>query len=582
VLCDLRVVVRLSHSDHLSRKFSTQRVIFSVVETNNSIWSSLRNPVYLRVWLALVVSGCCVTAHDTAATWAMNSKGASAFLLSVMSTASTLPFFLFTLPAGALADLLDRRRLLQVFSCWLSISAGLLAVCALLNRLTPEIILAGVFLLGIGFAFQAPVSSAAIPEIVGKKDIPSATALGGVQMNVAGIIGPALGGLLIPLIGVGGVFWMNAAAFVVVLLAISSWRRKSTPRDAQLESFADSVIGAVRYMKYAPGVRVVLLRNLIFGILIGATPALLPVVGLKSLHFDALHLGFVFTCMGIGSLTGAIVILEPARKRLKPNQMTVLTGAVLAVSYALMAVVRNPQIFLLVAAIAGAAWTISASELWVAGQRVIPDWIRGRLNATHMMVSQGGVSLAGILWGTIATTFGVQWALISASVMGIISALAAKRLSIDFSTMVNLDPHPLPSLGPLSYLPEANDGPITTAMEIEVAPENQMRFFALMKQLKLVFMRNGAFNARLDQDMENPNRFRLYSMVKSWSEFQRIGQRITRDEHALWAELWTLHKGPEMPVAKRYLGIQQWIPNELLASRLKPVEERKKELESRS
>ncbi|MBV8485138.1 MAG: MFS transporter [Verrucomicrobia bacterium] len=552
------------------------------MKTNTSIWSSLRNPVYLRVWLALVVSGCCVTAQDTAATWAMNSMGASALLLSMMATASTLPFFLFTLPAGALGDLLDRRRLLQVFSGWLSVSAGLLAVCALLNKLTPEIVLMGVFLLGIGFAFQAPVSSAAIPEIVGKEDLPSATALGGVQMNVSGIIGPALGGLLIPLIGVGGVFWLNAAAFVVVLLAVSSWPRKSARLDAHLESFADSVIGAIRYMKYAPGVRVLLLRNLLFGILIGATPALLPVVGLKALHFDSLHLGFVFTCMGIGSLTGAIVILEPARKRLKPNQMTVLTGVVLAVSYALMAVVRNPQIFLLVAAIAGAAWTISASELWVAGQRVIPDWIRGRLNATHMMVSQGGVSLAGILWGTLATTLGIQWALLSASIMGIISALAAKRLSIDFSALVNLDPHPLPALGPLSYLPEPSDGPITTAMEIEVAPENHVRFFGLMTQLRLVFLRNGAFNARLDQDMANPNRFRLYSMVRSWTEFQRLGQRITRDEHALWAELWTLHVGPDAPSAKRYLGIQHWTAPDTLSSRLKPVSEVMRQAQARS
>jgi MFS family permease len=519
----------------------------------------------------------------------MNSKGASALLLSMMSTASTLPFFLFTLPAGALADLLDRRRLLQVFSIWLSVSAALLAVCAVVNKLTPEIILGGVFLLGIGFSFQAPVSSAAIPEIVGKEDLPSATALGGVQMNVAGIIGPALGGLLVPLIGVGGVFWVNAVAFLVVLLAISSWRRRSTPLDAHLESFADSVIGAIRYMKYAPGVRVVLLRNFIFGVLIGATPALLPVVGLKALHFDSLHLGFVFTAMGIGSLTGAIVILEPARKRLKPNQMTMLTGVVLAVSYGLMAVVRNPQIFLLVAAIGGAAWTISASELWVAGQRVIPDWIRGRLNATHMMVSQGGVSVAGILWGTLATTLGIQWALISASILGILSALAAKHLSIDFSEQMNLDPHPLPTLGPLKYIPGPSDGPVTTAMEIEVAPENHVQFFRLMIQLRLVFMRNGAFNARLDQDMANPNRFRLYSMVKSWSEFQRLGQRITRDEHALWTEVWSLHVGPDMPEAKRYLGIQHWTAPDTLISRLRPISEvaaqsgdRSQELESRS
>jgi MFS family permease len=248
-----------------------------------------------------------------AATWAMNSMGASAFLLSLMSTASTLPFFLFTLLAGALADLMDRRRLLRIFNCWLAVSAGLLAICAFLNKLTPEIVLAGVFMLGIGFAFQAPVSSAAIPEIVGKEELPSATALGGVQMNLSGIIGPAIGGLLIPLLGVSGVFALNTAAFVLVLIAVSTWTRKTARLDIPLESFFDSVIGAIRYMRYAPGVRVVLLRNLIFGILIGATPALLPVVGLKVLHFDPLHLGFVFTCMGIGSLTGAILIMEPAR-----------------------------------------------------------------------------------------------------------------------------------------------------------------------------------------------------------------------------------------------------------------------------
>jgi MFS family permease len=536
-----------------------------------SIWSSLYNPVYLRLWLALVVSGCCVSSHEMAATWAMNSLGAPALWLSLMSSAGTLPFFLFTLPAGALADLVDRRRLLRVFNCWLAFSAGLLALFAFLNKLTPEIILAGVFLLGTGFAFQAPVASASIPEIVGKEQLRSAIALGGIQMNLAGIIGPALGGLLIPLVGVSTVFALNALAFVLVLLAVITWKRKSIALDKPLEGFFDSLVGALRYMRYAPGVRIVLLRNFAFGVLIGATPALLPVVGLKTLHLDPLYLGFVFTCMGIGSLVGAVFILEPARKRLKPNQMTLLAGIVLAVSYALMAIVRQPQLFLVVAGLAGAAWTVSASELWVAGQRVIPDWIRGRLNATHMMVSQGGISLAGLVWGAVATTLGLNWALLSASALGIISALTAKRWSIDFSAEVNLDSDPLPPEGPDPYLPEPDDGPITTAVEIEVAPENHVRFFRLMKEIRLIFLRNGAFNARLDQDMENPNRFRLYAMVDSWAAHERLGQRITRDEHALWSELWTLHIGKESPSPKRYLGIQHWIPEDSAAARLKPA-----------
>jgi hypothetical protein len=135
-----------------------------------------------------------------------------------------------------------------------------------------------------------------------------------------------------------------------------------------LESFFDSLAAAVRYMRYAPGVQIVLLRNFTFGVLIGATPALIPVIGLKALHLHPLELGFVFICMGLGSLAGALFILEPARKRLTPNQMTLLSSLVLAASYMLMAMARNPQVFFIVAALAGVAWTVSASELWVAGE----------------------------------------------------------------------------------------------------------------------------------------------------------------------------------------------------------------------
>ena len=538
---------------------------------DTSIWSSLRNPTYLRLWSALVVSGCCVSAHEMAATWAMNSLGAPTLWLSMMSSAGTFPFFLFTLPAGALADLADRRRLLRVFNGWLAGSAGLLALCSFLGGLTPAIILAGVFLLGTGFAFQAPVASASIPEIVGKEQLHSAIALGGIQMNLAGIIGPAIGGFLIPLIGVTSVFAMNALAFVLVLFAILTWKRKSEALDAPLESFFDSLAGAVRYMRYAPGVQIVLLRNFTFGVLIGATPALIPVIGLKALHLDPLKLGFVFTCMGLGSLAGALFILGPARKRFTPNQMTLLSSLVLAGSYALMAIVRNPQVFFVVAALAGVAWTISASELWVAGQRVIPDWIRGRMNATHMMVSQGGMSLAGLVWGALATTLGLDWALFLASALGIIGALTAKRWSIDFSSELNLEPDPLTNELPYRYVPGADDGPITTAIEIEVASENHIQFFRLMKKIRLIFLRNGAFSARLDQDMDNPNRFRLQAMYSTWAGVDRVDRRITRDEHAVWSELWTLHIGRDSPSPKRHLGIQHWIPEESAMSRLKPV-----------
>ena len=281
---------------------------------NTSIWSSLRNPTFLRLWLALVLSGCCVSAHEMAASWAMNSLGAPSLWLSLLSSAGSLPFFLFALPAGTLADIADRRMLWCFFNCWLTGSAGLLALCSFLGGLNSGILLFGVFLLGTGFAFQAPVASASIPEIVGQEELRSAIVLGGVQMNLASIIGPAIGGLLIPLVGVSSVFAMNALAFLLVLFAIKTWKRRSETLGTPLEGFFDSLAGAIRYMRYAPGVQIVLLRNFIFGVLIGATPALLPVIALRALHLDPPKLGLLFTCMGLGSLAGAIFVLEPARK----------------------------------------------------------------------------------------------------------------------------------------------------------------------------------------------------------------------------------------------------------------------------
>src|ERR1700746_198545 len=188
--------------------------------TASSTWSALRNPAFGKLWAASLVSGTCVAAHDTATTWMMNTLSASPFLLSLMSTVASLPFFLFTLPAGALADSVDRKKLLVLMNLWLAITAAVLAVFGWLHLLSSCLILGSVFLVGVGFAFEAPAWTSIIPEIVSDAELPSAATLGGLQMNISGIIGPALGGLLLPVIGPSSVFAVNAACFLGVIFAI--------------------------------------------------------------------------------------------------------------------------------------------------------------------------------------------------------------------------------------------------------------------------------------------------------------------------------------------------------------------------
>jgi MFS family permease len=266
--------------------------------TRTSTWAALENPIFRELWIAALVSGTCVAAHDTAATWMMNMLAPSPFLISLLSTVASLPFFLFTLPAGALADMVDRKKLLCVVNLWLATAAGGLAILGWLHLLRPYVILASVFLIGIGFALNAPAWTSSVSKVVSNAELPSAVTLGGLQLNISGIIGPALGGLLVPLIGPNFVFAVNSACFLVVILAVLRWKRTATQSRTGWESFFVYFLAAVRYVLYAPGLQIVLARNALFALFISVIPALMPVVGLRALHLDPSQLGLLFTSLG--------------------------------------------------------------------------------------------------------------------------------------------------------------------------------------------------------------------------------------------------------------------------------------------
>ena len=535
--------------------------VASEPKQNTSIWLALRNPVFAGLWLPSVVSSICVAAHDTAATWLMNELGASPLLLSLIATAASLPFFLFTLPAGALADLSDRRNLLIAVYLWLAAAAGLLAVCTWLHKVHPYLILTTVFLLGIGFAFNAPVWASIIPEIVRKAQLASAITLGGVQMNLAGIVGPALGGLLLPIIGPATLFSLNALAFAATAWVISRrYRRRRRPKP-HLENFLESFASAARYVRYAPGMQVILTRDFLFGLFIAVVPALVPVVALQHLRLQASQLGLVFTSMGIGSLLGATFMLPYARSKASPNALTILAGVILVAVLVLMAIVPNLWMFLPVTALAGISWTVSASELWIAGQRAMPDWARGRMNAVHMMASQGGVAVGGVLWGGAATSVGLGPTLMGGALLLAASLALAIPLSINFAHSLNLDPAPLEGTHEFPLTPHPDDGPVTVTRELIIRPEDREEFLALIEQLRLIFLRNGAFLYRVDENLEHPGTFRTEMFLSSWAQHVRQLARMTKSETELVERVWAMHAGDVEAVVRHYLPARRlWTP----------------------
>jgi len=453
---------------------------------------------------------------------------------------------------------------------WLTICAGGLAILGWLHLLTAYVILGSVFLIGVGFALNAPAFSAAVPEMVSNEELPSASILSGLQLNISAIAGPAIGGMLLLFVGANTVFLLNALCALLVVAAVASWRPQVSR--LPLESFFESMTSAIRYVRYSKNVRIVLIRNAIFSFFIAVIPALLPVVGLKKLHLSPSNLGLLYTSMGIGSVIAATIIQPWARARFSPNTLTRWAALLGSVVSFLMAFVREEPLFLLVAALAGIGWTVSAAELWVAAQRAMPGWARGRMNATVIMVSQGAMALGGILWGLIAATAGVQSSLLVQAIAVLIvlglTSLLGNPWSIDFSMTADLNAVPATVMNvgyKMLYRPQPKDGPVLVTQEFELDRAGGAKFVELMREVRLVYLRNGAYSWQLFEDPTRHNTFRMEVMVPSWTQYLLQQDRMTKTDRELIELAESLHVGPKAPEVRMYLGVNK----ELLSYRQK-------------
>jgi MFS family permease len=527
---------------------------------STSTWFALRNPVFCRLWLASVLSGTFVSAQDVTATWLMYDLGASSFSLSLMATAASTPFFLFTLPAGAVADIVNRRAVIVGAVLWQGACVALLALGAWTRVINPSFVLACIFALGIGLAFGAPVWGAIVPDVASKEELPSAITLGGVQMNLSGIVGPALGGFLLPLLGAPLLISINALTFLVVALVVLQWKPRQIRSTRLRENFAESFINSLRYALNSQHMKTILFRNLLFSLVISPVPALLPVIALKELHLSAAQLGLVFTCVGVGSLTGAVIALPYLRLRISPNAIISISMAIMVVVLLAMAFIRQIPALMVSTTLAGVAWALAGSELWLAGQRVMPGWVRGRMNAFQIMLGQGGIALGAILLGTGATHAGLNLTLAAAAVLALAGLALGHRFSINFATEASVDAAPLNPLHdfPVSPVsPQHDDGPITVTIEYTIASEDRERFRTFMEEVQAACRRNGAFQCRLDESLDQPGLFRLDYMVSTWAEHLRQNMRMTVDEKQVFNSAWELHAGDSEPVVRHFLSIQR-------------------------
>ena len=524
---------------------------------SSSTWFALRNPVFCRLWLASVLSGTFVSAQDVTATWLMHYLGASPFLLSLMATAASTPFFLFTLPAGVVADLVNRRAVIVSAVLWQAACSLVLALGAWTDTIEPGAVLACIFALGIGLAFGAPVWGAVVPDIVSKEELPSAITLGGVQLNLSGIVGPALGGLLLPRLGAPLLILFNALAFLGVALAVWRWKPRQTPSTHLRENFMESFTSSLRYARNSRRMKTILFRNVLFSLVISIIPALLPVIALRECACSAGQLGLVFSCVGTGALLGAVFVLPYLRQRSSPNAVISISMTIIAAVLFAMAFIREVPPLMVFTTLAGVAWAMAGSELWVAGQRVMPGWVRGRMNAFLIMVGQGSMALGSVLWATGVARAGIDLTYLVAAVIAVAALALGHQFSIDFAAEARVEAAPLDYLPDLPVVPGNDDGPVTVTIEYAIAGNDREQFRTLMQEVQAACRRNGAFQCRLDESLDRPGWFRLEYLFSTWAEYLRQNMRMTVDETKVFKQAWNLHAGDSEPVVRYFLSTQR-------------------------
>lgn len=509
-------------------------------------------PVFRALWIATIISNIGTWMHDVGAGWLMTSLSPSPLLVALVQAATTLPMFLLALPAGAMADIVDRRKMLLGAQIFGLCAACVLAVLTFIGLTSAWVLLSATFILGAAAAMSAPVFQAIVPELVDKAALPDAVSLNSLGINISRAIGPALGGVIVAMAGTPAVFAINAMSVVAVLIVLYRWKRVPTTKALPPEHFLGALKAGYRYARHSPAMHLVLIRTAGFFLFGSALWAMLPLVGRRVLELDAAGYGALLGCMGTGAVVGAM-LLKKLRKTVEANTISVWATLLFAAATFALALAPNGWLAGAVMFGAGLAWIGMLTSLNVAAQMASPGWVKARALAVYLLVFQGAMTGGSILWGVLADLSSVTGALTIASVGLMMTVVLALRWRLPSDGATDLAPSNHWA-EPLVAVPLGDDrGPVQVEIEYFISPELQSEFIKALHSFRSVRQRDGALRWDLWEDAAEQGRIVETFVVESWVEHQRQHARITNADAVAQGLLHTFHIGEKPPVVRHLL-----------------------------
>lgn len=512
-------------------------------------------PLFRAIWSANLLAQFGGMIQSVGAAWMMTSMHASPQMIALVQTSTSLPLMLFSLLAGALADGLDRRRVMISAQLFMLAVSFLLAVLTYFDLLSPWLLLSFTFLIACGAAINGPSWQASVGDIVPRAILPNAVAMNGAGFNLARSAGPAVGGVLVTIWGAASAFLVNACSYIGLIVVLARWKPNRIVRLGPAEPLHHAMAAGVRYVAMSPNILRVLFRSALFGFAAAALPAMMPLIARDLLSGGALTFGLLSAAFGVGAVSAAFAG-SGLRRKFTTEAILRVAGVAIALGAAISAI--SPFLPVTMAALffAGSGWVLGFSTCNVTVQMASPRWVVGRAISVYQMGMFGGMALGSWGFGFLAEHFSVTLALIAAGVCELAAVAVGLVAPLPKLEALDLDPLGRWTEPETSVPVEPRSGPVFVTIAYHVAPEKLEVFTAAMAERRRIRRRDGARGWRLMRDLAKTDTWIEMYHVPTWAEYVRHNQRRTKADVENFDLLASLQEGGEPAVVTRMLERQ--------------------------
>ena len=521
--------------------------------------SPFKYSIYKTLWIAVLFSYVGAAMYDVGASWLMTSLAPNPLFVSLITTATTLPIFLFALPSGILSDIFDRRSILLITCAYMFTISTVLGILTLVGLTTATVLLILTFALGAGTTMIRTPIIPIMSGLVSRSELPNALTLSALASNLGRVIGPTVGGFIVAAVAPWAVFFLNSASFVGMIIVLSRLPRKPGTQQRSLppENIIRAIRVQMRYIRYSQAARVLIVRAGLFTLCSSALLSLLPLLAKHQLGLDSTGFGLLLGSFGMGAIIGGIVILP--RLRPKASVESLITGsiALLAIVTFTMGYVRDFAILCLVMGLGGAAYITILSKFYTIGVKSAPRWIGARVLAVYLLILNGGLVVGSIIWGTVANTCGIPDTLLVASLTLGATIIVKKRYS---STLLeDLDFTPASdhwSLPPQSLVdPSQNDSQALITIEYnKIDPKLSDEFEQSVRELGRILKSEGMAYWELFQDPSDIGHYIEIRIADTWTDHMRQHEYVTKNVQFMENKIRALIKDCPQPIISHYIG----------------------------